>query len=72
MENEQIRSVFVSYKNAAKELGVSRQTVRNWCRRGILKKYLVPGNERSGGITRESMDKLIVEATKRSIEESAQ
>lgn len=40
------------------ELDISRPTLNDWCRKGILKKIHVPGARRVY-ITRESFDKII-------------
>lgn len=48
--------MIVRFKDAAKVLGVSAQTVRNYAKTGVVHAVLVPGRSRAIGITKASLD----------------
>ena len=55
----------MSYDEAARDLNVTKQSIRNFAKEGFLDNVKPKGRKKGLGITRESIDRFLKVATKR-------
>ena len=53
----------VRLDDAALQLGVTKQGIRNWKKAGKIKFFFVPGNRRATGILQSEVDRFLREGS---------